>query len=173
MAPQLRILMQVAPQNQSAGTHGDSQVRGPVGIWPRSSVDLLWLRSTMFMRGNPNSAVGLSLTLLLAYGILFLLLGSLIQPWCDAIYVPGLIVACYVLFGWCPRETCYFLRGGIRWVDPRERGSRCVQTGRRKGKGNCCWDVIYERIKNNDNNDKPLLARWGKIPILHYMKKGL
>jgi hypothetical protein len=48
------------------------------------------------------------------------------------------------MFGGCPWEACPLLKGG--GVDLWERGRWEWRSKRTGGRGNCGWDVIYERI---------------------------
>lgn len=50
-----------------------------------------------------------------------------------------------------------FSEGRHKMGGSEGKGKTGVEIGKRKGMGNCCWNVIYERIKKN--NSKPLLAR--------------
>lgn len=86
------------------------------------------------------------------YGTLFLLLGRLVQPWCDSMHLVLLLV-CYAMFGWCPWEACSFWRGDGGGTDLRGR-EMGGENGGRGRRGNCSLDVIYERIILKKSKDR-------------------
>lgn len=58
-----------------------------------------------------------------------------------------------------PMGDLLFSEGRHKMGGSVGRGKTGVEIGKRKEMGNCCWNVIYERIKKKKNNSKPLLAR--------------
>lgn len=96
-------------------------------------------------------------------------------------YVPGLIVACYAMFNWCPWKACSFLKGG-RGRESKSLGEREKRGGRdweRDGKGNCSRDVIYERrIKTNKQTECSkvslhIVHLWVSVISIYYKKQLL
>lgn len=79
-------------------------------ICNRSSVYLSWLG--VFV-GLLKVGAGVTLTLLPAPEVLFILLGGLVQPQEEGFYLV-LLLSCFVLFVCHLLETCSFLKGKRR-----------------------------------------------------------
>lgn len=82
-----------------------------------------------------------SLTLLSALETLFLLLNCLVQlPYKSRVILFALLY-CFVLSSCCLLEACSFLKRR------QKRNYWGWEERRRRGRGNCAWDVFYERKK--------------------------
>lgn len=103
---------------------------GPVLVWARSCACMLWLLVWCFVGREEllTLGLGMSLTLLPAFGTLFLLLGYLMQPWWE--YVLSLLIT-YDTFSWYPWEACIFFKKK-RNGSGSGRGGRYGKTERRR-----------------------------------------
>jgi hypothetical protein len=57
--------------------------------------------------------------------------------------VPSIAVTCYAIFGSYHWKSSSFLKGNIR--EYGERGGDGKATGRREGRRNSGWNVIYKK----------------------------
>lgn len=95
--------------------------QGPVWIWPRSSEYMLWLCSSVFLCDSEQWEQGLSPTLLPTFRTLSLLVGCLVQPWCEDMCGILLQLVICVWFMWLGARS--FLRERLG----EERRRNCTQ----------------------------------------------
>lgn len=131
----------------------------PARVWPRSSTYMLWLFSLGFL-WNSKQWEGVSLTLLPVCGTLLLLLGCLIQPSYEGLYI--------VLFPHVVPSSVDIPRGLLfsewKWRDGGSSGEGML-VGRTAG------GAVVVRMREEYLNDRKIII-WDKKKWKEKRKKG-
>jgi hypothetical protein len=116
-------------------------------VCPRSSEYMLWLCSSVFMWDFSQWEQRLSDTLLPDFGTIFsywVALSSLHVRMCGWSFVTS-----YSVIGLISMGISSFLKKEQSRVDPGERGRGSERLGGGRGRGNCSFEVIFERRISN------------------------